>query len=749
MREKLTPEQKKRKRAELDIIANRNRIIVQWSTKKLRTMGDMLKEINAPSNVTDPATPLTHDLIMSFFQTYIDALDKPVEPGPQIQAVVQALEPEDPAFKELEEHEKLPESPNQKCYLYPFQERSAAALYYNITQRGFRGQYLEAGTGLGKTFIIGALEDRLRNLKFGNGHTFSPWPVLYITRSSIVEQTERVLRDKFRLDIVNGIRVINIEQMRATLGKLYVNAQPVVEYGVEHIKWVWSEGILPIRLYIDEAHAVKNLSSQQSQIFQAYNDALNEHTHQIFFSATPYTRVCEGKCFAVATRMRTTRGQVFESPLTNKTWPGFAKSIAGEAEPEEYNEAAVKRFTDEMDKYIVHVRGVRPQFNAINNVLLIDFQTKQEKEFYHKAWDRYERMRKKILGYELSGGRSAMLILAQFTIFRKAAELCRAPYLARAMWESVQKGEAAVLATNFKGTIRRVVKILMDDYNVKHEEISLIWGGGQTKKTEKQQTKENLESSDLMQELLGKMGIGLEDILGATQDAQEFDDDKIPDADYGLGIQNKKQRQIEIDRFQSGKSLYCCFTFKAGGVGLSLHHTDEMTTHWNEYLDGFDKFKKTILAHNAQPKAIEVKPGKIRRKKNNWVYPEEVQFVPVRPRRCFLSPTFSVVEFVQGLGRCPRLTSLSDTYQTIIFYRGTIEERVAALVNLKLRCLRHVIRSGQRESWESAVTGSDAQRDETLLITNDTEQKFSADDASMIGEITTYESEDDDDEGED
>jgi DNA-dependent RNA polymerase auxiliary subunit epsilon len=39
-----------------------------------------------------------------------------------------------------------------------------------------------------------------------------------------------------------------------------------------------------------------------------------------------------------------------------------------------------------------------------------------------------------------------------------------------------------------------------------------------------------------------------------------------------------------------------------------------------------------------------------------------------------------------------------------MFFQDTIEERVAAVVSLKLRCLSKVVR--QRESWESIILGA-------------------------------------------
>lgn len=369
--------------------------------------------------------------------------------------------------------------------------------------------------------------------------------------------------------------------------------------------------------------------------------------------------------------------------LINKdTWASWAKQVAEPAEPFEYSPAAVERLMEHINPIVVDVKGVRSQFHALNNVQMIDFQSKAESEYYHKAWDKYQAMKIMIEGYDLSASQSRFLILAQFTVFRRAAEICRAPYFAKAMYEAVTNhNQAACVAVNFKGTIRRTVDILVNDYNISRDDITLVWGGGKTAKTKKQKAKETIITNDALQEVLKGIGVTLDDLNLA--DVEDYIDEE-DDPNLRLGTQSLKERQKEIDRFQSGRSHYCMFTFKAGGVGLSLHHTDEFTKE------------------------------KCRRKKNGWVEKEDIAKIPTRQRFCLLAPTFSAIELVQGLGRCPRLTSLSDTPQTVVFYRGTIEERVAAIVSIKLRCLRKVTR-GVRESWEDTIIGGIGEDDKHLM----------------------------------
>lgn len=401
-------------------------------------------------------------------------------------------------------------------------------------------------------------------------------------------------------------------------------------------------------------------------------------TFQLHISATPFARISDARVFACGTRKPIsdpTGVGLGRVTLKNSNWITYANAIAAPATPVEYNEAAIGRLVKDLDPYIVRVTGVRTQFDAKNSIKMIGFQTDEERAYYNDAWERYVREKAKLeqAGVDKSGVASGRFaILVQLLKFRMAAEFCRRYHLAQEMYTAVKNGKAACAALSFKGTIIAVGRILIEEYGVSRDEISLIWGGGQTQLTKKQKLKQKLMTS---REELEAAGINVDELLQqmALEDVEERVLEDLP-KHLRMESQSKEERQIEIDRFQSGKSLYCMYTFRAGGVGLSLHHSDEMTKY------------------------------KVRRKPNGYAVVEDIPNVPVRPRVNFLAPTYSAMEMVQGLGRCPRLTSLSDTEQQLLFYRGTVEEDVARIVSQKLRCLSKVVR--QRESWQDIVMGT-------------------------------------------
>lgn len=362
--------------------------------------------------------------------------------------------------------------------------------------------------------------------------------------------------------------------------------------------------------------------------------------------------------------------------INNNNWKQFSTTIAAPSGPEDYCQEAVNRLMDSMEQHVVRVRGVKPQFHAHNQVQVIEFSTREGRKFYDESVERFEKRKAKAQAKEASTGRSARAeMLVALLQFRIGAESNpdRIKYIVDGMYDSVMNHkQAAVAAFNFKISMSKCARMLLDPpYNVPRDKISMIWGGSKGQLSKKKQTKKSILGNESLLEAMEAAGISLEDIsLG--DDVELFDEVKFEDG-LRMGSQSRQARQDEIDRFQSGESRFCFFSFKSGGVGLSLHHTDERS------------------------------PFKCRRKASGYVYEEDIPLVTTRPRILFCAPTYSAIELVQGLGRCPRLTSLSDTPQLLVFFAGTIEERVAAITNLKLRCLSKVIR--MREDWNDIVSG--------------------------------------------
>lgn len=535
-----------------------------------------------------------------------------------------------------------------------------------------RAQYLVAAPGTGKTYACGAVLRRLIDAGWHKKNCMSPWPIIYVTKASVVTQTQRVLEKDFQIDTRNEVIVIGIDQLRARFGEMFVRETMKVVSGEEVYSYQWTTMINPKLIVWDEGHALKNHTSKQHKIALSYSDLPG--VFQLFMSATPATRVSEFKCFVCACNIKYNIPGLGDVTINERTWNDFAKYIAN-GDQYEYNQAACDRLTDIMEPYIVRMKGIKPQFHAHNHTQLIDFVTKEGRDFYKSAEERFARRKAKAEGRIAEGKGTQLEILTALLMYNIAAEsnIDRATIIVDKMMQDVKDGFAPVCAQKFKISISKCLKLLFER-GVSRNDVSVIWGGAKQQISKKAATLKAINANDELQAALAAQGITQEG-MGLDVDIQE--EIKFDDSLNLSGSQTQEQRQLEIDRFQKGITKYCFFTMRSGGVGLSLHHTDAMT-----------KFK-------------------CRRKESGYAVEEDIPKVPTRPRKLYSSPTYSAMDMVQVLGRCPRLTSLSDTHQYLMFFRGTVEEDVEAICNLKLRCLSKVVRN--HEDWGQLIIEGQAQ----------------------------------------
>lgn len=695
----LKEQQQQDKRQRLVVKGTINRLLQKYSLKQIKTWEDAYiltgHDANYSKSQPNSQQPLTYPELKSYTVKYEHDFEKGLKRKYEVQQEDQQVTPEmvrqvdkgtseivvgndkqveqtiqkevevrvdESGFNNSNDYGLVP-SPKEKAFLFWFQKKAVKEACDKIINESKRGILILASTGTGKTYMQGALDRRLQDIKFADSKTWGHIKYLAITRNSVVEQTKRVLKEKFEINPITETEVINIEKLRTRAGQIWIDNKTVVQDGEEVELWEWKDLIYPAVIYLDECQSIKNADSTQHKIMLAYS-RLPINTVQVFISATPFTRVSEAKAFAVATKK-----DIFMytgipgSILSEDTWPTYAAAIAHPTLPEEYNEAAVERLMKDLDDYVVRVKGVRWQFNAVNSVEIIDFENDQQRKEYNDAWEKYLAKKAKLEESVTDNPRFQAMI--ELGIFLAAAEYAKRYIFAKRMYEDVQNGYAAVCAIKFKKTIIAVTQILVNDYGVSRDQISLVWGGGQTQLTAKQKLKAQVRAAE---DMFNQAGITMADMM--LDDVEDRVLEDIP-KELRLGMQSKEQRQIEIDRFQSGKSLYCMYTYKAGGVGLSLHHTDEMTKE------------------------------KVRRQKNGYAVVEDIPNIPTRPRMVTVGPTWSPIELVQGCGRAPRLTSLSNTIQKFLYFRGTVEEDQAFVVTHRLKCLSKVVR--QHENWMDLI----------------------------------------------
>jgi len=552
-----------------------------------------------------------------------------------------------PENNQDEEFSRPPKSPKQKCELLGFQQKVSGEIWRDFT-KGHRGGLIIMKVGFGKTFTYGQfIRDCYESGWIAKNKGFAPYPVVIVTKASIVEQTCRVMEDSFGFKVPEEVLVVNYEALRSSFGEMFIHEETKVINGEPETTYTWRPFLNPVLLVLDEYHCLKNIGSVQSKICQAFNDLPTKEKYVLGSSATPFSRVSSAKVFAVSTHKKW-KNLDLEIELTNANWPALAKRVASPADPEEFSKAAIKRLLKEFRGYIYSPKHVIQKHRSQNRVRVIEFETKEDQQQYDLAWENYLKERAKIEGSGVKN--EAFLMLVQFLKFRQAAELIKSRAKARMMFEEVNKGFAVISADNFKPSIAKAINYLYQDYGIKRDNISIIWGGdarfaGNGDRIPPEEIHRIMKEAACGQEIdmkvLKKILSQLQvDLMGLADLPKELD----------LGIQSRKQRQIEIDKFQSGKSQYCFFTFGAGGAGLSLHHCESF----------------------------------------------------LRPRRTFASATYNEMECEQAFGRAHRINSLSDTIQEILVFRGTIEQRVLGRMFSKKGCLDIVMDHTDESNYEDA-----------------------------------------------
>lgn len=214
------------------------------------------------------------------------------------------VEPNPPVEQPSDLSQSIPtRTPTQCCDLKPFQESAVDKLLSGIIFSRQIMLLLQAGTGTGKTFIGGAVIDRLIasnwQREFSRAASFHPafW---WITKPAIVTKTRRDLEAAFGLTR-DKLLVTSYDQLRSSFGKQFFGSHTVMVNGEPEILYKPVEFQLPWFILWDECHSLKNEDSRQSRIAQSFNDLPPaRRPTQMFMSATVGTKLADFKCICCA-----------------------------------------------------------------------------------------------------------------------------------------------------------------------------------------------------------------------------------------------------------------------------------------------------------------------------------------------------------------------------------------------------------------------------------------------------------------
>ena len=597
--------------------------------------------------------------------------------------------------------------------LKPFQESATEKILTVL--KSSTACLLQGGTGVGKTFIAGEVVTRIGDIiKQHPYYPISRYPFVYVTAASVVQQTQEELRCYFGLT-ERDIYVISYSSIIAREGSIFwqkvypkdydpKDEECVARMGKIAAEFQWFPAIGPLFVILDESQRARKETSATHRCIKALIRQ-NPDVKVLLMSATAFTTVMESEIFARAANLKST------ARATEKFFQ-WCCNITAPAHPCDYSEVGMRKFLKIAEPYIVRIPHINTKYKNHLKILLIDFLKEEDRIHYDKAFTDYVKECAQLRKSTAFGQKTKLVAMNKF---RQRAELIRAEWYAENMYKEVNEyNHTAVCACEYQTTIVKAVLALLKR-GVKRDDISIIWGGG-----ERYTSLSKVYTQEEIYTLFTKALASPEDITDAERD--DIDEihkqitqvsmgivEELQDKSLRLGPQSDDERELEKMKFNAGKTKYCFFTFKAGSVGLSLHHCVDY------FVKRPDKYKP---ATGTKPEDMD------------WRYLDDspVPYKPL-PRRVFVSPTWNPVEWIQSIGRSHRLTSLSDTVQCGVYYRGTIEEKVADILAAKLKSIATLVKA--KESWMDAIEERELQE---ILANN---QSSVGDNIKLLAETET------------
>lgn len=319
--------------------------------------------------------------------------------------------------------------------------------------------------------------------------------------------------------------------------------------------------------------------------------------------------------------------------ITPANWPWVSRQIAWPADPDDFDENAVKRALKLLGNRFIKMPKIPSKFKSYNNVKIMDFDSETDRIYYASALARYEEEVQRII----ANGEPRIRALVEDGKLRQASEKLKTRHIANRAYCEVQEGYSAVVGFCFKESVVDCVNVLVHDRKVDPAQIAIVWGGYNLDERRRKEAENILKQKFTPAQLQEYIQDGLFDNLLDVYTERKGQDLGAIDSKL-LGQVDQFTRWQQICRFQNGRARYCIFTAASGGVALSLHDENE-----------------------------------------------EASF----PRRSHLGLPYGEKMVVQLYGRAHRVTSVSDTYQSSYAFNGTRDIKVAKRVSQKLRSARH------------------------------------------------------------
>jgi hypothetical protein len=501
--------------------------------------------------------------------------------------------------------------------------------------------YAGAGKGTTTACLIAKLYQQGHFTKPENSATL--YQVIILCPRNVAEHWRRELEKAGIGDKVadQSILVFPFSDFSASHSTVYVDEEE--DYTTGECKLKWKDMFAAPLVVIDELHNFCNKNTYRTKAVLALAQTRQKKKF-IALSATPGEKINDMYLYTLLAQP-TFQGVKIKSEAEFKY---MARIL--DAHPEKPNVEAMKRYRLAMESYMISVPYVKPKYKAHVRIQLCEFENDKAREVYQTAIDRYIAACEKA-GRNTAWGRWQRGV--ELGILNRTVEPLRVPWMAARAAESYKRGDIATLmASSYLETISEFVYTLVSKYNIPREKISVIWGGKEPFKPKDLLNQDQLQSilkgdMDKINKLFEtdpRLGKKVLATLNYLHDQVEHNETAQAQAQRHemlrilklTGTQSLNNRQIEIDKFQSGETVINAFTVYCGREGLS-----------------FDRSKPHLL-----------------------------------PREGLFSPNYDGKKFKQLLGRPVRRESLSDADILICMMKGTTEEyHIAPILDNKLKCI--------------------------------------------------------------
>lgn len=595
------------------------------------------------------------------------------------------------------------------------QQRKAIDGLIAAYKAGCGGAWLPLGTGRGKTFVAGGIISWFKQQGILDNDNIVMPQCFYFTKKPITIPTREKLSKYFGLSVSTDrepkigadLMITHYQALGTRAWSQYFKQDKINMFGaaVEVDVWVPRERIVII--IVDECHELKKKKSKRTKRIIGIARAARAAGRKVFFVAMSATN---------ATTLDDTRWFNYCSGLTGdldeSSWlQQFVSPIKGAS--------TASKIKKQMDRYIEAIGPmyVRPPNDPLPYKIhtfaeLIDFPSDEARDFYKRAEADY------IESIQVIGGEVKNLDMAKFTLFRSAAEYVKADWYARKAYEEVQSGRSAIIAVEFKRTLLKVLSIL-GSMGVKRDRISIIKGDDQI--ITQDQVYTDMEFAHLLarqdreiQQYQEENGEPPEDpwfFLTRKEKAKvnktrKYNQDMVRAGetryeqlertkwllDMDLGKQTDEMRNDEVNRFLENQTHYLLMTFSVGGTGI----------------DADDR--------------IPAEQGG-------------------RPRTTICTVCYYAEQWLQGLGRDARLTTLTDVRHIIAMFNKSIESE-HVLPNLANRLDSMSSMTGGAGDLESKLIASIAKNRATEFAERSSVAAISED--MIVSEAAEEDVEDDD-----